>query len=318
MDRDPASDAHLVGAALSLRADVLTREVVHALSAVGIEPILLRGPAIARLLYPEGAARTYGDVDLLIRTGDISSAEGVVSALGFEDRTVSGVIEGDRPTYAHTWIRPGDAAVVDLHFTLSGAHAPPAEVWEICASEVERTSVGSIEVRVLRPPGQAVVVADHAAAHGVGVKKPLEDLTRALEQLPEETWREAAALAERLQATEAFAAGLRLLPTGEDLADRLALPRDVSVETALRASTAPPTALGFEWLSRTPGARPKIRFLARKLFPNADFMRAWSPLARRGRAGLVAAYAMRVFWLLRHALPGLIAWRRARTKRPPT
>jgi hypothetical protein len=71
-------------------------------------------------------------------------------------------------------------------------------------------------------------------------------------------------------------------------------------------------ALGFEWLSRVPGFRAKARLVAGKLVPDVQFMRAWSPLARRGRVGLAAAYAFRILWLAWHAIPGFIAWLRAR------
>jgi hypothetical protein len=173
-------------------------------------------------------------------------------------------------------------------------------------------SVREISVDVLKPAGLAVVVALHAAQHGVWVEKPLDDLGRALELLPDEIWAAASALAARLAATPAFATGIRMLAPGEELATRLDLPAGGSVETTLRASTAPPTALGFDWLARTPGGRAKVRLVVRKLVPDAAFMRAWSPVARRGPVGLAAAYVWRLLWLARHAPSGFRAWRQAR------
>ena len=46
--------------------------------------------------------------------------------------------------------------------------------------------------------------------------------------------------------------------------------------------------------------------------PPVSFIRAWSPLATRGRVGLVAAYAYRPLWVLWHAGPSL--WALARTR----
>ena len=179
--------------------------------------------------------------------------------------------------------------------------------WKVLAAELtESFALGSVAVTVLQAPGQALVISLHAAAHGARVSKPLNDLRLALERLPYGTWQAAAALAGRLQATEAFAAGLSLLPQGYELTGRLGLPVSPSVEVVLRASTAPPTALGFEWLSRTPGVFGKARLVARKVAPRGDFMRAWSPLARRGKAGLIAAYVFRVGWLIGTRFPGLL------------
>jgi hypothetical protein len=307
-----ASSPRLLAAGISLHVDLVTAEVVTALHEAGVDSILLRGPAIARWLYDDATSRSYIDADLLVRYSEVARAEEVLSELGFADATVEGLLAADRPTHAHTWVRTRDGAAVDLHYTLLGVRLPRARTWEIFGAGTETISVGGAAVEILRPPGRAVVVALHAAQHGIQVGKPLDDLARALELISEDVWAAAAALADRLEATTAFAAGLRLLPSGAELAGRLGLPTDRSTETALRAETAPPMALGFEWLARTPGTWAKARLVARKIVPDAAFMRAWSPLARRGRAGLAAAYAWRALWLAQHAAPGLLAWLRAR------
>jgi hypothetical protein len=302
----------LVAAGLSLHLDAVTTEVVLALREAGIPSVLLRGPAIAQWLYEEATERSYVDVDLLIPYDVVQAAEKYLSGLGFSDLTVEGVLPHDRPTYAHTWARRRDGATVDVHYTLLGAQLEPKLVWEVLAGETEATSLEGAAVRILTKPGRALVVALHAAHHGVLVGKPLDDLARALELLPAEVWEQASALAARLEATSAFATGLSLLPPGEAVARRLGLPDERSTETVLRASTPPPMALGFDWLASTPGPRAKLGLVTRKIVPAPAFMRARSPLARRGRVGLAVAYVWRVLWLARHASPGFRAWRRAR------
>jgi hypothetical protein len=113
-----------------------------------------------------------------------------------------------------------------------------------------------------------------------------------------------------LQATDAFAAGLRLLPAGAAVADGMALPVSRSIETALLASSPPPAAMGWVHFSQTRGWRARGYFIGRKLVPTPTLMRAWSPLARRSRLGLALAYLWRPAWVLLHAGPGLIARRR--------
>jgi hypothetical protein len=319
---EPASSSHLLAAGVSLQTDAVTAAVVSALRGAGIESILLRGPAIARWLYDDESARPYVDTDLLVRYGDVEVAERTLAGLGFSDHTVEGVLAHDRPTHAHTWLRARDAAAVDLHYTLVGARREPQHLWEALATETEPIVVLGTPVDVLKPPGRALVVALHAAQHGVGAGKPLDDLARAVQRVPEQIWEAAGRLAARLDATPAFATGLRLLPQGCEVASRLELPVDRSTETILRASSPPPMALGFDWLAAMPGLGAKARLVATKIVPDAAFMRAWSPLARRGRAGLVAAYGWRLVWLVWHAGPGLRAWRRARkaphsSARPP-
>jgi hypothetical protein len=305
--------ARLVAAAVSLHADLVASEVVRSLHAIEVDPILLRGPALARTLYEDGNTRAYTDVDLLVARRDVSRVEARLSGLGFVDRTVEGVIAGDRPTYAHTWVRPEDGATVDLHYTLLGVGLEPDEAWEILTGLTEPLLVAGESIRALRPPGCVIVIALHAAAHGARVRKPLQDLERAIVRLSPETWREGASVAAQLRATSAFATGLSLIPTGEALAEELDLAHVVSsTEVRLRARTAPPMALGFEWLAQTRGTRAKATLVVRKMAPPATFMRAWSPLARRGRAGLMLSYVARIAWLARQSVPALAFWLRAR------
>jgi len=72
---------HLLAAARSLRAGRQIRTVVDALEAAGIPSVLLKGPALARTVYPDPALRQSGDIDLLVRPGNVLAAEGVVEGV---------------------------------------------------------------------------------------------------------------------------------------------------------------------------------------------------------------------------------------------
>jgi hypothetical protein len=292
--------------------DAVTAEVVEALREAQVESVLLRGPAISRWLYADESLRPYSDVDLLIPSERDPHAAAVLRALGFAFWRLDGALPRERSPHAYSWVRERDRAVVDVHHTLRGAGGAPTRVWEVIAAETERALVGASEVRVPAVPVRAAIVALHAAHHGRGSTKPLNDLTLALASLSEAAWREAASVAESLEAVPAFATGLRLLPGGREIADRLGLPHQRSTEIALLASTSPPVALSLEWLASEPGLRAKVVFAARKLAPAPAFMWASSPLARRGRVGLVLSYGVRLGRLARHAWPGFRAWRRAR------
>jgi hypothetical protein len=302
----------LVAAAASLGVDVVTAEVAESFRSAGIRCILLRGPSIARHLYNFGESREYEDVDLLVAPSTMGEAERILADRGFEHLAVLGQRPDDRPAWARTWVRPADRGDVDLHRTLVGIRVKPEEVWKVFSAHIEPIEVARARMNGLDAEATAIVVALHAAHHGSAYTKLLDDLSRALNVLPERTWHAAATLAGQLAATPAFAAGLRLLPAGVKLAERLELPHDTSAEVILRSGSAAPMALGFDWLSQTPGARAKLRLVAGKVTPDAEFMRAWSRLARRGRLGLVAAYLWRPLWLLLHAGPGYRAWRKAR------
>jgi hypothetical protein len=294
-----------------MATDRVTAEVAEAFRGAGIRGILLKGPAIARWLYDEGALRPYLDCDILVSPEHFPVAEGILVDLGFEREGLD-TIPNDWPKHARAWYRE-DRGNVDLHRTLFGVGVGDDELWGVLSSRTEAMRVGGTDVEVLDLPGRALVLALHAAKDGPRVGKVRHDLGHALERAAPEVWREASQLAARVNASRTFAAGLRLLPAGEQLAGQLNLPSDLPVEAALRRrGGAPPFAVGMEWLASTPGLRGKASLVVRKVFPPTEFIRAWTPLARRGRLGLAAAYVWRPFWVLWRLIPAFWTWRRAR------
>lgn len=305
----PLPSLDVLTVARTLAIDRVAAEVVGALRAAGIQSILLKGASFV-WLYDDGPPRAYGDCDLLVAPKDIERSERLLRALGFEHPPLDD-LPHDKPWHAHAWNRPGDPSI-DLHRTLIGVGVTPEELWNVLSARAERMTLAGTEVEILDGVARAMHIALHAAQDGQRLRRPLWDLERAVSKIPEAVWRDAARLASRLDATQAFAAGLRLHPAGSDIAARLGLAPDRSVEVILRSTGAPQVAVGIDWLMRTPGFGRKTQLVFRKLFPPRPFMRAWSPLARRGAAGLAMAYVWRPVWLLTRAGPGMKAWRRAR------
>jgi hypothetical protein len=302
--RRPAPLApQLSAAAVALAMDVAALEIVELLGRGGLRSILLKGPALARWLYDDPSERRYNDIDLLVEAARFRDAERALAAAGFRF--------ADHGEHAHAWIR-NDGASVDLHYTFSGVRASPDLVWDALVQRTEPLAVSGGTIETLDAPGRALIVALHAAHHGIRADKPYRDLLRAVERVEPRTWKEALELAERLDALPSFAAGLRLAPEGAGVADALGLADYRSRELMFRAAGPPPTAEGYLRLARAKGFRGKAELLAHELVPPPVFMRAAYPIARRGRAGLVAAYAWRPLFLLKHLIPSLRAWRRAR------
>ncbi len=285
----------------TLRIDAASAEVFAAFRDEGVPSILLKGPSVARWIY-EKASRTYEDCDLLVRESDLPHAENVLRSLGFERRGLDS-IPNDWPKHAAVY-RRGDVTV-DLHRTLLGVGAGTDLLWDALAPHRESMRVGGANVDVLDPAGRALVLGLHAAKDGGRAEKPLRDLQRALSVLPDEVWRDAAAIAFQVGAVEALAAGLRRTRGGREVASRLRLSRRVSPEMALREEAAPPLSVGIDWLLRSRGASSRASLVFRKLVPPPGFMRDWSPLARRGSMGLALAYAWRPLWVLWKIVPAL-------------
>jgi hypothetical protein len=309
--------------ALALKAarvqtvDRVTVEVVTALREAGIRALVIKGPVFARWLYGDGALRSYDDSDLLVAPDDVAAASHILRSLDFEllVEPSDAYAEAMGPKHAYCWKRGAhDGQLVDLHDSLAGAEADKEIVWAALSRETESIRVGGIEIEATGPAANAVIVALHAAMNGPTHEGSVEDLTRALTLAGFETWSAAADLAREIGAEEVFAAGLRMLPPGRPHADDLQLAQPASVEALLRAGGAPDGAVFLDHLSATESWRGRLRLFARALVPDRSYMRYRYPIARRGPAGLAAAYALRAARRLVGFVPALLALVAARSE----
>lgn len=300
--------------ARNFAVDGLTAEVANAFGREGIDTLVLKGPVLAKWLYP-GEMRPYADSDLMVAPDDRMRAVGVLERLGFAQHcpwlpSPACVDPGGTP-----FNRRG-GGMVDLHCRLPGLDGEPDAIWGCLAASAERQAIGGVELRV---PGRAAVllhVVLHAAQHAYLMDgKPLEDLRRALAAVEETEWSNALELARAFGGVPAFAAGLRLLPEGGDLARRLDLGEVRSLRRELRREDNVIAEELYALLSADTGIRQKLATAASDIFPRPDYMRWWTPLARRGKLALAGAYLWRVIWLIGEA-PGALhtLWRVQRGK----
>ena len=292
-------------AAHNLVVDQLTAEIAGAFATEGIKSLVLKGPALAEWLYP-GEVRPYDDSDLLITPGDWQRAVAVLERLGFH-KCLGPATHPRMEFFAATeFLRGKDN--LDLHRTLHGLEGTPDLIVASLMATAERQVIGGAELRV---PGRVALLLNlglHAAHHSQG--KPIEDLRRAIAHADERLWSQALEQARAFDGVPAFASGLRLLPEGVELARRLGIEGVRSTRHELRRQGIP-TAEGIDaLLSPGLGARHRLATVAREFFPPPEFMRWRTPLARRGRFGLAAAYVWRPIWLLLHAPRAIAArWR---------
>ena len=304
---NPTADPR-VAVGLVMAVDVVTAELVSSFDEAGVAVVLLKGPAIARWLYDASSSRPYFDIDVLVRPSDRAGAEGELRRMGFR------YVHAD--THSRVWARR--SLSVDLHEQVAGVTVDARHAWTLLNRDAERIDVAGVAVPILSPPGRALHVALHAAQHGAKEPKPLLDLERALMQLPGDVWDAAARLADELGAMLSFATGLRLLPAGAVMAERLRLSHEKSFEAVLRSVSPPPLTDGLIRLHRTRGVAGKAKLILSEVVPAPTFLRASSSVARKGFLGLVAAYLWRPVWLVWRIGPALRAWRRARREAEPS
>jgi hypothetical protein len=298
----------------TLTLEAALTDITRAFREQGIQFLLLKGLVFARWLYADPYERRFMDLDLLIRPEDFAAARSALAELGCSAPRTG------RPAAEHheiwTFVTRGSTVPdvqLELHHTLWGVPAPPTLVWERLSENAEVIDVRGASVAVPSSAGCALIVGLHAAQHGMRSHVPIDDLRRALTRVDQEVWREAATLANQLGAGGQFGIGLRLDRAGCVIADQLRLTTASSRRVRLHASTPPDVAVGLERLLTTPGVKARLKLLAAEVFPPPAFMRTWRPVARRGRWGLVLAYAWRPVWLVLMLPRAGRAWLRAAT-----
>lgn len=294
--------------ARKLAIDRLTVEIVTAFAEHGIETLLLKGPVLGKWLYPN-EVRLYCDSDLMVGPQNRAQAVSVLECLGFHEH--------------HPWmpsplsLDPGGTAYqrgedkVDLHCVLPGLEGNPSMIWSSLIARSEDFVLDGTRIRVPDRDALLLHVCLHAAHHANYVEcKAFEDLRRAVVRATDEQWDRSLELARAYSGLGAFAAGLRVAPEGMLQARRLGIDGVRSHRFGLRREDNVIAEEISALFSAQTGLCEKLATVTGELFPRRQYMRWRSPLARRGRLGLAAAYAWRPAWAVCQ-LPGAMAalWR---------
>lgn len=277
-----------------LTLERVTLDVVGRLDSAGIAVRVLKGPANAYLDYPDPAWRSFGDVDVLVRSDQYEDALDVLRADGSRRRSAE-----VRPGFDRRFgkgvclIRP-DGVQIDVHRTLAsgpfGLTIDLEDLW----SEPEWFLLGGVEVaalsrelRLLHACFHAVLgdsparitalrdVVQIAASPGLDVPGVVERARR---------WGARVVVAEAVQIAAA-----RLGPVlPAELAGWARTYRPSRSERrALAAYTGPGRSYARQMVAAVPairGFRAKASYLRALVFVDADYARRHDG-GRRGRIG---------------------------------
>ncbi len=146
---------HHHGFQTALHAGNLSR-VVTRLRSGGVEPVLVKGPAIGRL-YPERGLRPFGDLDLCVGPEQYRAASAIL----------------------RDWI--GEFSPVDLHRGFGRLYA---RSWDDLYARSQLVTFGGIDVRVPSPEDHLRFLCLHQLKHGAASPLWLCDVAVALESRP--------------------------------------------------------------------------------------------------------------------------------------
>lgn len=306
----PVAPSQLVAAGLRLQVDAWTAEVIGAMHERGIRAVLLRGPAVARWLYPnDPGQRPYTDVDVIVSPTDAEPARTLLGELGFVALPYPPL--DTHILHALPYERESDGANVDLHRSLHGLEEVPAErVWEVVSTDTEVLRVGNLDVEIPAVPVRILHLVLHLAHHDHPGTHAWRDLERGLETATPEQWRATVRIAKELDVENELAVRLRRLPRGARLADEFGLTdsgsRYYRLRTAFETGHAPTSVQSIWAFKALPDTRSRLAYVRGKLLPSRDSLCERSALARHGHIGL--ARAIHIARVVTQLPRTLVAW----------
>src|SRR3954471_11565323 len=124
-----------LAAGLNLANDAVTADLAARMRAAGMRGIVLKGPSLRRWLYGDEPARFSVDVDLLVDPPTFEAIDPVMRDAGWTYLGVN-AIGGDR-AHNRTWQHGPEGPMLELHQTIAGINAEPAEVWGVLSAHTE-------------------------------------------------------------------------------------------------------------------------------------------------------------------------------------
>ena len=142
------------------------QQILQALSEANIPVIVLKGAAVASLVYPHLGCRPMGDIDLLIRKPHLDKAEEILEALGFQ---------ADEQTHSKQWFREfhhhlapyisrDRSLTIELHHHIVPLADPVKIPINVLWDRAVQTSIANVPCRVLSPEDMIIHACHHLSA----------------------------------------------------------------------------------------------------------------------------------------------------------
>ncbi|MBK8540322.1 MAG: nucleotidyltransferase family protein [Anaerolineae bacterium] len=288
-------------------------DAARKLTAAGIPTLALKGAALVESVYDSLGQRPMNDLDILVPAGQAAAAAELLLAEGYRwaaPTDLAAALEFENELMLR---RPGPIdIVIELHWHLINApyyqrRLPMDWFWETSRP----LQVGGVATRTLGPEAQVLYLCAHLVLHH-GQQRDLElrllaDIAAVLRLAgPADRAIDWDLVLRQAQAWDLVIALQRAL---SQAAERLGAPVPIAVLDAMdrmrpseaearvvAAMTAPDPSVAARFradMAGLSGARARLRFIARNVFPSADYMR--QRYSEDG-VGLPRAY-LRRWWL---------------------
>lgn len=273
-------EAHADAMITCLRLERLLLDTIDTLEGEHLDPLVIKGPSVARLRYGDPSMRPFGDIDLLVPAAQLDAAFAVLESAGHRRRYPQPRPGFDRQFGKGAAFVTEDGLEIDVHRTFAtGAFGVTVDADE--AHRDPRTfELGGRTVRTLGDAPTLVSLAMHAV---LGTRLPrllnLRDVAQVASQVDTDA---AIALANRWRVDAAVALAVRHtaerfeLDSGAPLISWARRHEPAAAQRrALRAYTSADRSYARQALAALPalrGTRARAAYLRAMLLPDRGYV----------------------------------------------
>jgi hypothetical protein len=130
-----------------------------------IEVMILKGPALANLVYPDMGMRMYNDIDLLVMEEDLPAAEELMPKLGYVFSENALTPKQFRETHYHLapYIHSDKKIILEIHWNVTNKFSLNIDSWW---QRSRMMNIMGCSARVLSPNDLFLHICIHTSKHG--------------------------------------------------------------------------------------------------------------------------------------------------------
>jgi len=143
------------------------RKILELLASAGIEALAWKGPALAAEFYGDIGLREFGDLDLLVKQGDVGRARAVLESMGYERHyRLSPTQERMLHRYGHEEQFERQGQLVELHWAITkDIHAVPFDFDSLWLQK-RNVRIGKFEAPTPGVEDLFLTLCIHGNSHG--------------------------------------------------------------------------------------------------------------------------------------------------------
>lgn len=178
----------------------------------GMQVLVIKGPVLSARAYGDACARQYGDLDLLLRSGDIERATQLMKGAGYEPRVPLNAIKGRKIPGEYAFRNSPEGILVELHTEQSLRYFPRALPIDEYFSRQANVEIDGRAVPAMAPEDEFVHICVHGTKHLWERLKWIADVSAILRKGDDLNW-------ERVRESADRAGTRRMLHVGMLLAN---------------------------------------------------------------------------------------------------